>query len=171
MKNVIYAVLALILMPFTIALLLGVFTGALTGGIQAASNTDVVYGYSLATLREIEPTDEFPGSVLIDTNARAATTAAFGRDVQAQLDRVFIASGSHEDIIDFYDNVMTEDGYRRIGTPTPMNAQNTEEGVMVWRRGNVYFRISFESDTRTMLEAGGDLGDTMYKVYITPYRS
>ena len=171
MKSLIYSILALILLPVVVAVLLGVFTGALTGGIASVASTGVVNGYTLESLQEIEPTDSYPSAELIATAQRAGSNAAFGRDVPPRSDKTFVSSASPQEITEFYEELLTSDGYSRVGIPTPMNPQNTETRVAVWKRGNVYFRISFDSDARTLIESGGEPGDALYKVYITPLKS
>jgi len=170
MKNVVFAVIAIILLPVTVAVLLGLFTGVLTGGISAAGDIDFVNGYSLASLREIEPTEQFPGSTVLRRDGRPANNAAFGSEIPPRTGYLVIATASRTEVTEFYDDLLRESGYEQIGIPTPLIAQGTEAAVAVWRADDVYFRLSFETDSRTLVESGGSRGDVLFQVFMTPLK-
>lgn len=170
MKNVVFAVIAIILLPVTVAVLLGLFTGVLTGGLSAAGNINFVNGYSLASLREIEPTEQYPDSRILQREGRHANSAAFGSDIPPRTGYLILATATNTEITQFYNDTLSEAGYDKIAIPTPFIAQGTESGVSVWRNDNLYFRLSFETDTRTLVEAGGTRGDVLFRVFITPLK-
>ena len=169
MRNLVLGAVAVVLLPVSVVLLVGVATGTLTGGIVEAAGSATVDGFTLDELREIESSvGQPPDSVRIRSDGRVGNRLAFGGAVTPKTTSVYLSSLGFEELATFFEDKAGLLGWARVDTPTPLIVQGDEDQVGVWRRDNLYLRLSHHSDDRALVEAGGAAGDHLYTASIEP---
>ncbi len=170
MRQVVFGLFALVALPVVVVIALGVLTGVLTGGTTAAVDAGMVNGWSLEQLREL-PEDDlvYPDGTTVERLTRVGSTLALGGDVAPLTGRRVLVSVDYDDVVDWHAVVLEGLGWEPIPTPLALGVEQDELIVETWRRDNLAFRLSLRTDSRAVIEAGGDVGDNIYQVIVLPF--